>query len=480
MSSVPHRITRAAFLSVLLAVAPIPAWAQADLVAEPAAKIDAYVREEMARRHIPGLALLVAREHRVALAADYGAANLELDAPVTDRTSFEIASMTKQFTDAAILLLAERGKLAVTDHLAKYFPDLPPSWQPITLQQLMNHTAGLRDDWDEDDSFFSSKTTPEEFFEALKGAPLRFAPGTGWSYGCGPFLLGLVIQRVTGAPYAQFMRESFFGPLGMSSTDINDPVAVVPGRAGGYVIRGGSIRNGVRISPAAEARADVGIRSTTHDLARWDAALDGTSLLSGGSRDLMFTPGQLDSGERIPYGLGWFITPFRGHTEIEHGGGFRTGFSTVIARYPDDRLTVIVLTNLQGAHAYSIARGVAAFYDADYRPIPLMKPRPDRDPARTKTAGRVLAALKEGRTAADLVPGAGRRSLWPAAELRDELARASPPTFVDCQNLGDRRADAYGAAIAANCFYRTDGDKPRFWTFSFTADGRVAYFELEE
>src|SRR5436190_2124976 len=125
----PHRVARAAIVSVLLVIAPRPNLAQA----EPAAKIDAYVREEMARRHIPG----------------------------------------------------------------------------------------LRDDWDEDDTFFSSKTAPAEFFEALKAAPLKFAPGTGWSYGCGPFLLGLVIERVTGEPYAQFMRESFFQPLGMSSTDIN-------------------------------------------------------------------------------------------------------------------------------------------------------------------------------------------------------------------------------------------------------------------
>jgi hypothetical protein len=266
----------------------------------------------------------------------------------------------------------------------------------------------------------------------------------------------------------------------MSSTDVNDPVAIVPGRAAGYVLRNGVVRNGVRISAAAEARADVGIRTTTRDLARWDAALDGPSLLSAVSRELMFTPGRLATGEPIPYGLGWFITPFRGHTEIEHGGGFRTGFSTVIARYPDDRLTVIVLTNLQGAHAYSVARGVASFYNSDYRPIPLMRPRADDDRSRTQIVSRVLAALRDGRTPEELVPGASRFSPWSADELRAELAHASPPTFVDRQDVRDKNVRVAGVLIASNCFYRTDGDRPRFWTFSFTPDGRVAYFELEE
>src|SRR5260370_12934883 len=142
--------------------------------------------------------------------------------------------------------------------------------------------------------------------------------------------------------------------LGMSSTDINDPTVSVPEGAARYVIRQGAIRIGIRIAAAAEARADVGIRTTTHDLALWDAALDGSSFLSASSRELMFTPGHLNNGDRIPYGLGWFITPFRGHTEIQHGGGFRTGFSSVLVRYPYYHLTIIVLTNIQAGHPYPI------------------------------------------------------------------------------------------------------------------------------
>ncbi len=441
-------------------------------------RIESYVRAEMGRRRIPGLALVVARNHRVVLARNFGSTNLEMKQPVTDRTEFAIASMSKQFTDAAVLLLAQRGRLALRDRISRYLPDLPVAWQSITLEQLMNHTSGLRDDWDEPDSFFTSRTA-DEFFQALKAAPLEFVPGTDWSYSCGPFLLGLVIERVTERSYSEFMRESIFAPLGLTSTRVNPPSAA-PDAATGYVIRQGELRTGVRISPAAEARADVGIRSTARDLARWDAALDGTLLLSAHSRERMFTPARLDDGEPTAYGLGWFITPFRGRTEIEHGGGFRTGFSSVIARYPEDGLTVIVLTNLQSAHAYSIARGVAAFYDDAYRSIATMPPEADPDSSRTQTVARILASLKEGRVPADLLPGVLRRSFWSADELRHELAHASPPMFIGRQLLAHGHAMAFETPLVENRFYRTDGDKSRYWTFSFAADGRVAYLELEE
>ena len=473
---------RARAIALLAALAMLEFTAALDAQARASHNplIDRYVRTEMATRRIPGLALLVAKNHRIVYAANYGVANLELQAPVTERTSFEIASMSKQFTDAAILLLADRGKLDLDDQLPKFFTDLPAAWNSITLRQLMTHTAGLRDDWDEDDPFFYSKTTPLEFFDVLKAAPLKFPPGTSFSYGSGPFVLGLVIERVSGQSYAAFMREHIFRPLGMSSTDVNDPVPVVPGRASGYVIRGDSLRNGVRISPAAEARGDVGIRSAARDLMRWDAALDGSTLLSEGSRRAMFTPGRLTNGEVVPYGFGWYILPFRGHTEISHDGGFRTGFRTTIARYPDDSLTVVVLTNLQGPPTYAIARAVAAFYDPDYRPIPAMSPQADHFPDRTATVTRLIEAIRDGQPMPDLRP----EVRWPAgytlSQVRAMLAGAPAPVFIDCQDLQSRQVEIEGARIVANCFYRIEGTKMRYWTISFAADGRVAYFEPEE
>lgn len=443
-------------------------------------QVDAYLRAEMERRRIPGLALLVLQDHRVVLAANYGLADVPRKVPVTDRTSFEIASMTKQFTAAAILLLAERGKLSVADSLSRYLPDLPPSWQSITIQQLMNHTAGLRDDWDEDDEFFISRTTSAEFLDALKASPLKFAPGTDWSYSAGPFVLGLLVERLSGRSYAQFMREALFIPLGMTATTVNDGARGSPDAASGYTVVRDTIRNGVRISPAAHSRADVGIRTTARDLALWDAALDQPTLLSAASRALMFTPGRLSNGEPIAHGLGWFVTPFRGHTEVAHGGSFRTGFNSIIARYPDDRLTVIILTNQFRSRSSEMARAVASFFNEDYRPIAMMRSQPRLHPSRTEAATRIMAALRDGHTPVGLVAGVGRLGGWSKAELRQELAHASAPHGIACQNLTGSDATAFGIPIVANCFYRTEGDRVRYWALSFTVGGQVAYLELEQ
>ncbi|MFN8668653.1 MAG: serine hydrolase domain-containing protein [Gemmatimonadaceae bacterium] len=468
--------SRAVSLSLFLALTTATAHAQ-----DPAStRINEYVRAEMTRRQIPGLALQVLRNHRLVLAANYGVEDQALQTPVTERTAFEVASLTKQFTAAAVLRLAERGMLAVTDPLSKYLPDLPPAWQPITIQQLMSHTSGLRDDWDESDDFFTARTSAGDYLEALKASPLKFAPGSDWSYSCGPFVLGLLIERLTGVTYAEYMRTSFFEPLGMASSAVNDSAEHAPGRASGYVARDGALQPGRRLPLAARARADVGIRTTAHDLALWLSALDDPSLLTEASRRLMFTPARLNNGDVVAHGFGWFITPFRGHTEIAHGGAFRTGFSAYVARYPDDSLTIILLTNQFRARPSEMVRAIASFYNADYRPIATMHSRPGRRGARTVVATRVLNALRDGKRTTELLPDVGRLGGWSRAELREELAQATAPVLIDCQDLARGQATAFGTALVANCFFRTAGDRPRYWTMSFTASGRVAYVELEQ
>ena len=463
-------------MTLCLSLASQAAWSRVG----PDEKIDKYVRAQMEQRHVPGLALVVLRNHRTILAANHGLADLSSKQPVTARTSFEIASMSKQFTAAAVLLLAEQGKLSIDDPLSRHLPDLPASWEAITLRQLMNHTAGLADDWDNDNAYFTSRSKPSDFLHAMQDSPLRFPPGTDWSYSAGPFVLGLVIEKVSGKPYAQFMRESIFAPLGMNSTQVNDVQQHTVDRASGYVFREGSLQDGVVLPAIARARADVGIRTTTRDLALWDEALDTGALLSEASRKEMFSPGKLGNGEPIAYGLGWYIAPFRGHTEIAHGGSFRTGFNSVIARYPDDRLTVIILTNQFKARSPEMARAIAAFYNDDYRPIETMPVRPDKHPSRTRATARIMVGLKAGDHSRELLPGIGRLAGWSRTEVREELSGATAPTFIDCQDLRGRDATAFGEALAFNCFYRTAGDKTRYWSVGFTTSGRVASFELEQ
>jgi D-alanyl-D-alanine carboxypeptidase len=200
-------------------------------------RIDSAVRAEMQARQIPGSQVLVMKYGLVIKKGNYGFANLEYHVPVTDSTRFPIASMSKAFTCAGILLLMEEGKLDIDDELGKYFDSLPASWNGITIRRLMNHTAGLRDDWDEGDNFFYTNNSDSALFAALKSAPLKFRPGRGFSYGCGPFVLGLVIAKVSGESYPDFMKHRIFDKLGMKNTIINDPEAIIPNRAAGYILK---------------------------------------------------------------------------------------------------------------------------------------------------------------------------------------------------------------------------------------------------
>jgi CubicO group peptidase (beta-lactamase class C family) len=190
-------------------------------------RIDSAVRAEMQARRIPGMQMVVMKYGLVIKKGNYGFANLEDRVAVTDSTMFPIASMSKAFTNAGILLLMEEGKLDIDDGLEKYFDSLPSAWNGITIRRLMNHTAGLRDDWDEGDDFFYNKKSDSAFFTALKKAPLKFRPGQGFSYGCGPFVLGLVIAKVSGESYPDFMKHRIFDKLGMKNTLINDPEAII-------------------------------------------------------------------------------------------------------------------------------------------------------------------------------------------------------------------------------------------------------------
>jgi D-alanyl-D-alanine carboxypeptidase len=252
-------------------------------------------------------------------------ADVELNVPVTDDTKFEIASMTKQFTAAAILLLAQEGKLGLDEPVAKFLSDAPPSWKGITSRQLMNHTAGVRDDWDEDTAFFFRNQTDEDFLKALYAFPLKFAPGQGWAYGAGPFVLAVVIDKISGRPYREFMQERVFAPLGMTATSINDVFAILPHRASGYRWIGSTLKNRAPISPAAEGRGDVGIITTAADLAKWDAALNTTKLLSRKSLETMFTGATINNRFDTGSALGWFVQPWRGDRLVFTAAAFARG-----------------------------------------------------------------------------------------------------------------------------------------------------------
>jgi CubicO group peptidase (beta-lactamase class C family) len=324
--------------------------------------VDERIAAEMAKRRIPGMALAVVREGKAVKVRGCGWANLELNAPVTVDTVFPLASVSKQFVAAGVLILAQEGRLDLDDTLSRYLQGTPDALAEITLRQLLTHTSGLARD---DPLGMQVVPTERALFQSVTALKLDAPPGTEWAYSnLGYNLLSLVIQEVSGEPWEQFLARRIFAPLGMTATRRFSLSAVIPNRAAGYVRVQGVVRNGPM---ASRDLAAGGLVTTAADLARWAAALDTDTPLTPASREQMWAPGRLKDGRPARarssggYGFGWMVTEVAGHRLFAHGGS-RPGYTAFLARYPDDRLTVALLINLSGAEPASLAAGVAAVY----------------------------------------------------------------------------------------------------------------------
>ena len=323
---------------------------------------DDYIRAEMAKQHIPGLALLVSRGGQVIRAQGYGMANVELQVPVEPETIFQSGSVGKQFTATAVMMLVEEGKIGLQDPLTKYFPDAPAAWKQVTIRELLSHTAGFTDYTKDFD--MRKDYTEAELLKIVESLPPAFTPGTSWSYSNLGFLtLGIVIHKVTGEFYGDFLQERIFRPLGMSSTRIISEADIVPNRSAGYRLVKGELRNQEWVSPMLNTTADGSLYFSILDLAKWDAALYSEKLLKRSSLEQMWTVAKLSNGQPNTghYGFGWFIQSKNGHLVVEHEGSWQ-GFQTQISRYVDDKLTVVVLTNLGGSKPATFADHVAEMY----------------------------------------------------------------------------------------------------------------------
>lgn len=297
----------------------------------------------------PGAAVLVEKGGKVVLRKGYGLANVEHDIPVKPETVFALGSVTKQFTAAAILLLEERGKLSVEDELTKYLPDYPTHGKKVTLEHLLTHTSGIPSytgmpEWlprrRED-------LTVEQLLGLFKERPFEFEPGTKWAYdNSGYALLGAVIEKVSGTTYERFVEDEIFKPLGMSRSLYNSWSDIVPNRAAGYDPAGDGWANTDYLSMTSPYAAGA-LLSTLDDLARWDEALAGETLLKRASIERMFTPYRLASGLSTRYGYGWAVQELGGRKVLEHNGGIN-GFTCDVLRIPQEGIFVAVLTNRRG------------------------------------------------------------------------------------------------------------------------------------
>jgi CubicO group peptidase (beta-lactamase class C family) len=331
----------------------------------PASKIDDYIRAEMESQQIPGVALAVVKDGNVVLARGYGFANVEHQVPVKPETIFQSGSTGKQFTATAVMMLVEEGKLSLEDKLTKYFTDAPDAWRDITVRHMLTHTSGMTDyppDFD-----MRRDYTEDDLVQRIKTIPLAFQPGEKWSYSNIAYvMLGILIHKVSGKFYGDFLQERIFKPLYMSTARIISEADIIPNRAAGYRLVNGQLKNQSWVSPSLNTTADGALYLTVYDMAKWDAALYTDKLLKRTTLEQMWTPVKLNNGKTHPYGFGWSLGEVRGHRIIEHGGSWQ-GFKAQITRYVNDKLTVIVFANQIRANQTRLAHGVAAIINPELK-----------------------------------------------------------------------------------------------------------------
>lgn len=320
------------------------------------------------RSNTPGAAVLISRDGRKILEKGYGLAQIETSVPITCDTRFRIGSITKQFTAAAILKLAEQGKLSVNDPLSKYIPDWPRG-QEVTLRHLLNHSSGIH-------NFTAKPGFPVNVTNAIpldaliasfKQEPYDFTPGDKFSYcNSGYVLLGFIIEKVSGQTYGDFLQKNFFEPLGMTNTGVYPSGGPLANEAFGYSYENDVVRRSVNWD-MSNVPAAGNLYSTAHDLFLWNEALFAGKVLSPANARAAFTVGVLAGDdpthpEDIGYGYGWTMDRLNGAREISHGGEL-AGFGSYLLRLPDYHLTVVVLLNcvpqLPNLQQWALARQIA-------------------------------------------------------------------------------------------------------------------------
>lgn len=454
-----------AIVAVLL-LSWVPAFAGAD-------DVDAYIQAQMQQLHIPGVSLAVVRDGRIARLQSYGLANMELNAPVTNDTVFEIGSITKQFTAVAIMMLAEEGKVRLDDKISQYLPGVPETWGGVTVRHLLTHSSGIPNYLAVPGLFEATARSGQShddiaqlFFTRLR--QLEFQPGETWAYSnTGYLLLGNIIENASGKPYWEFLDERIFKPLGMRTSRSSEPAAIVNGRAAGYAWTGQSFNN--RPALTENAYGAGSIVATIGDMAKWDAALYGEKLLKSSSLKQMWTPAKAAGGAVAPfnYGFGWFLDTYHGRHVVAHTGG-TPGFSSAIYRFTDDKLTVILLTNHGDRVIDHLAIDVAGMYVPE-----LARPkRADADPD-TRTSQRLKKALMDlraGKADPDIFTAAMQlllktavgKEIWPWACADGEVGSFA---WSETEETGGMRILRYQAGL---------GNTTHWFSFTVTPEGKIA------
>ena len=349
-------------------------------VAALADPIDDAIRASMAKNHIPGVAVGIVKDGRLVVARGYGVANLETGTPVTPETVFRIASIGKGFTAESILLLQGEGKLSVSDPISKYLSDLPDAWKGITIRDLLTHQSGIHEINDAKGYDFRDDSTPAQLLEILRPLPLDFETGTRFRYSnSGYYLLGWIVEKVSGQSLKSFAESRIFAPIGMSKTSYYRQPDVVPNRAEAYRWIKDHYENGWPERSAAGDGSGA-VLTTLGDWAKYDGALDVGTPISKAIQREMGTRKPFKDGKPSPYGYALY--------EGADGAVFHTGssygFTSAFIRDPKHRITVFVFRNSNGGPALEMANAVRLAFDPTLKPIGRLDATPPR--ARTSDA----------------------------------------------------------------------------------------------
>lgn len=455
------------------------------------------IAHRMESKNIPGIAFLIAKDEEILEEGYYGKANLELDVAVTKESVFAIASMSKTYMASAILLMAEQGLLHLDDSIKKYIPEAPNYWTPITIKHLLTHSSGLVEDWSLYDwngsiELFLKTQTNNDFLKVHFKEALKFDPGTDVSYASGHFILGIVIERITGEFYGAYLEKNIFKPLSLHETYIDHPYKIIPNRVSGYffydtnVIHSpvSGLGNGMVIAPVAHGRGDSGIRTTAKDLMKFYSALLTTGFLNEQSRKIMFEAATLDNGAPISTGVGWMNWPLGGIAISEHSGGFRTGFSSQSLVIPEDKFMVIVLTNLKGPDSsysgasFPLTKELASLYYPDLKPL-------SKKPAVDETRKGMLEShlnffqqLHTNELNATIHPNFPFS--YYSKNLKMSISETESIKFLGDKNVEKEEVNFFNVNVHHLRYYRLNGKQITYTTIYLDGENRIIFMDYPE
>jgi CubicO group peptidase (beta-lactamase class C family) len=429
--------------------------------------IDRVVIKAMREKHIPGLSLAIVRNGHADKLQSYGWADLESCIPATNATRFGIGSISKQFTAAGALLLVRNKRISLDDSITKYFPEGNGLWDQITVRHLLTNTSGIKDYADDDNKYEcmrldrTSAPPTAKLVRQIAAAPLNFRAGDDWAYSnTGYLLLSMLIERVSGQSFPDYMHSRVFVPLGMTNSRFYSPSELIPKRGSPYhVAVDGTVTHGDYIADQFSRWGDMGMLSTGPDMMRWAAAMDRSKFLTKEEWKQMCTPVRLNDGSAYPYGFGLGLGEVRGQLLISHGGTFRVGYSAYFLRVPARGVTLVILSNHfgDGFPPKTISHDVIGAMNRVMASFPGPPTKPDPDPKRTEALFQLLRGGNEA-TGAISTTAAFRRLV--GAGIRG-FAKANPNfrglLFLECKRPSDAPPAALGSDVNEECSYRLDG-----------------------